>query len=166
MPSIYDDLPVFDIPENWILEFRGFFMGDGNASLLAYPRKKIKVYSYRPQFAVRLRSDERPFFDQIVGYLGGFLTEIKPGHRDKYRTNPTTMWARSGWGPCRAILEQVLLGSCLAAKKTRDIDILYEAILYRYTLGGRLGPEGRAKLAEYKGRIEAVRKYSDVKVLR
>lgn len=164
MPSIYDPIPVLSVPEPWRTEFRGFFMGEGNASLLAYPRKRLKVYSYRPQLAIRLRDDEGPLLEQIKGYLGGFLTTVKARmSKAGYMSNPTTLWAISGWGPCRAILEQVLLGTVLLAHKRYDLELLHEAILYRYTLGGRLGQEGRAKMAEYRLAIMAVRKYSGCK---
>ena len=162
MPSIYSPLPTLSVPETWALEFRGFFLGEGNASLLRYTRKRLSVPQYRPQLAIRLRDDEAPLFDQIVEYLGGFLTNV-PYRKSKggYHSNPAILWCLSGWGPCRVVLEQVLLDSTMIAHKCLDLSLLHEAILYRYTLGGRLGDRGRATLEEYRRKIMAVRKYSN-----
>ena len=154
--------PILDIPPDWRLEFRGFFMGEGCVQLLRYPRKKLNVWSYRPQLGIRLRADERPLINQILEYLGGLTTEVaKRTTKQGYTSNPSIFWYVSGWKRCRPIVEQVLLGSVLEAHKRLDLDLLHQAILYRFTLGNRLGQEGRDKMEEFREAIMNVRKYSD-----
>lgn len=154
----YDPEPYVlpSIDPIWAAEFRGFFWGDGCAGIdrRRYQSKKGPYYIYYPKLRVQLRDDDTPFLEEVCAVLGGGLY-----WRDRSISRPTTAWQIGGYAQVRTVLEDVLLGGSLPAKKRVDIEVLYEAVLARYDMPRKFDDESRAVIAEYYALLQSVKRY-------
>lgn len=154
---------VFDVDPWWAAEFRGFFCADGCAGLWqekrSYPRTRTNdvrcYYVYRPTLEFHLRADDKAFILDVKDKLGGSVSYL----RARGPTNPAVRWQASGWPRVFSILEQVLLGGILLAKKQRDFEILYAACLARAKMPWSLGKKNTEILKNFHDQLIAVKRF-------
>lgn len=141
-------LPVLD--DSWKAAFQGFFYGEGWIGLANF------TGSYSPRMNINLRIDDEPILVDIHSKLGGtHCTMVRSdGHTTQSR------WHLSGWPRVRAVIEAIFLNPILPAKKQRDIDLVYEAILTRYQMGHWFTPDDLAVLQSYYERSMAIKRFS------
>jgi len=153
---------ILHVDPVWAAEFRGFFYADGSALLAREKRKrpgKEPYYFYKPVLGIHQRDDEALLIHDVQDKLGGHLSSAGGYHRNGYYTRPTMRWSIASYPRVRGVLEAVLLGGCLPARKRADIDLLYELILARYRMPRYLRPEDKAVLVDYYEAIKAVKRY-------
>ncbi len=142
---------ISDLDPLWAAEFRGFFYGEGSATL------DNEHNHLSPRLTINLRLDDARILSDIQAKLGGALyTRRRSG-----REHDQCRWTATGWPRCRAILEKTgLTDACLLpAKKCRDAAMLYEAIVARHQMPHVLGDEDRAKLRDYYCRLQEVKRF-------
>lgn len=159
--GLYTPHPVvLDLDPIWAAEFRGFFYGDGCASLVRVRRKNVKSPTYQPQLHVRQRIDGWNMLKDFQQKLGGNVQPVKERVTPAgYHCAPGALWQVTGYARVRAILEESLLGGMIPAKKKEDIDLLYEAVLARFQMPLRLGQKNRDLLDQFVVRIQLVKRY-------
>ena len=143
----------------WAAEFRGFFYGEGCAMISLSKRGTL---IFQPVLKISLRADDVVVLRDIQDKLGGNLVDRDYSTQPSApsNANPGKEWYVVGWGRCRAVIEATgLTTAYLPCKKTRDIAILYEAILVRYQMPHLLGPEHRARLMEYRKSLQQVKEF-------
>jgi biotin operon repressor len=140
-----------DLDPLWAAEFRGFFYGEGSATL------DNEHNHLSPRLTINLRLDDARILSDIQARLGGALyTKRRSG-----REHDQCRWTATGWPRCREVLEKTGLtdGCLLPAKKCRDMAILYEAIRARYQMPYLLRDEDRSQLLDYYHRLQEVKRY-------
>lgn len=157
----YNPRPVvLDLNSVWAIEFRGFFWGDGCASLVRVARHDRKFPEYQPQLHVRQRADGWDMLKDFQEKLGGNVQRVKERVTPAgYHCAPGALWQVTGYSRVRAILETSLLGGVIPAKKREDIDLLYEAILARFQMPLRLGQKNRGILDRFVDRMQQIKRY-------
>jgi DNA-binding CsgD family transcriptional regulator len=158
-PSIlqpYEPAPVIipDLDPLWAAEFRGFFYGEGCATM------DNEHNHLSPRLTINLRLDDAQILDDIHTRLGGSIyTRTK--HYKGRNDHDQRRWTATGWPLCRAIIEKTgLASSCvLPAKKCRDLVLLYDAILARYSMPHFIRDDDRAKLLVYYNKLQEAKRY-------
>lgn len=141
------------LDEIWCAEFRGFFYGEGCAKI------DMCCGHHRPSLSIGLRADDHAVLEDMQSKLGGHLAS-KSEHRRNPNASPELKWFVVGWSPCRYVIEAVSLASGkLGAKKQRDVDILYEAILARYKMPKRMSHDDLEILRQYRIRLQEVKRF-------
>lgn len=155
------EMPVLPVLNPlWAAEFRGFFYGDGCASLNLSPGKTKK--HFQPMLKIGLRADDVVVLKDIHVKLGGNLIDRDYTNQPSAcaGANPAKLWYVVGWGHCRAVIEATGLASGhLPAKKTRDVALLYETILIRYQMPHLLGPKNREILMGYRAQLQEIKRF-------
>ena len=138
----------------WAAEFRGFFYADG---CIVIDRASN---SYRPYMTINLRADDEKVLEQIHAVLGGGMSRSAANHSGGRDGKPQARWYVASWPGCRAIIEATNLHRpVLLAKKRRDVQLLYEAILARYEMPNRMGPENKVILEKYRVQLQEIKRF-------
>lgn len=152
------EYPRPSVDQMWAAEFRGLFYGDG--CIYIGRRNYKKGHLYLPRMSVLARSDNRPMLEDLVEKLGGKIQDKGAKPSGKYICNPSCQWYLSGWSRCRGAIEAVsLCDGLIPAKKAREISLVYEAILVRYSMPYRLGPANVAILKRYYERSKELKHF-------
>jgi len=104
---------------------------------------------------ITLRLDDREILEDVYAKLGG---NVRPFERED--CNPQMKWTANGWRRCRAITEEVFLDCLMPAKKTREIELCYEAILARYQMPYWPTEENYKVLASFFTRLTELKQFS------
>ena len=144
----------------WAAEFRGFFWADGSAGMnrRQYTNKGgVRYPIYYPVLRIELRADNGPLLEHIKSVIGGNYYPKKPSHKGQW---PKVSWYIGGYSQCKTVIETILLGGIMPAKKRDDVDILYRAILERYSFQNRLTDVQRAVIHSFYLELKSVKLYS------
>jgi hypothetical protein len=159
-PSVrqpYKPKPVIikDLDPLWAAEFRGFFYGEGCATM------DNEHNHLSPKLFINLRIDDCQILHDIRDHLGGTISTRVKRFESGRNNHDQCRWAAAGWPLCRAIIEATgLATNCIMpAKKRRDLKLLYEAILARYSMPHLFRDDDRAKLLSYYHKLQEVKRF-------
>jgi hypothetical protein len=150
----------------WAAEFRGFFMADGSAFMVKASRSKkyasgkmVEIAPrYYPVLAIIVRLDDREAMLDIATKLGGRTYESRSYSKNR-NGSPKIQWSIHGWRHCRAVIESTLLNGSFPAKKCRDVELMYQAILDRYSMPQQLNQEQRLKIQSYYYQLKGLKRF-------
>lgn len=127
--ALPDPLPPVD--PIWAAEFRGLFYGDGYAGMKL--RSRPRPYGTpSPRLCIRQRCDNWDLLEEIQSVLGG---RVALRGRENAGSHPQAAWEIYGFADCLVVIEATgLHKGQLPANKQRDVQILHEAILARYSM--------------------------------
>ena len=117
---------------NWLA---GFVDGEGCFKVERALHHRKHYYTYRPGFAIALRSDDRPLLERIHSELGvGYLYTY---NRETTTTNRYSFFTVQGAAQCQVIVD-VFTRYPLRSKKASDFHIFARAVevAHGYRRGG------------------------------
>ncbi len=132
----------------WVAEFRGFFMGEGCASIIAGRRYRSRP-QYQPRLSIALREDDADVILDIHKHLGGNVIRCKRETRANYpNTKPACQWQLVGFSKLTNLLPLLLSGP-LPSKKREDIEIIYKMCLTRLAMPYNITQEQSLELSRF-----------------
>ncbi len=153
VPITLDLVDYSHVDPIWFAEFRGFFMGEGCATVAFYPNATSRAH-YQVQLAVALRDDDRDVVFDIKNKLGG-NSYIHPIYK---RSSPLATWQLVGWSRCTNLISFLVQGT-LPAKKRRDLLLLDELCQKRLQWPYNLEGDHLAELHRYYLALKDIKRY-------
>jgi len=153
-----EDVDLSHLDPAWVSAFVGFFLGEGYVTIRRQARKNGNVI-FTAIMMLNLREDDNEVLIDICDKLGGKVAYWKKPEP----WNPQVRWTVTGMKRLIAISE-LFIQSPFRAKKTRDIEILHEFLLYKINLKWPFTNEEKLKLNQYADMIHEVKRYSVVNV--
>ena len=143
----------------WLIEFRGFFYGEGCASVNA--QSSGRRLQYQPRLAVSLREDDVEVVLDLQEHLGGNVVRWHRETRPDYpNTRPSANWQLVGFSKLANLLP-LLLAGVLPAKKRKDLEILNEMCQVRLTMPFNLTDEHSKEMSRYYEALRSIKRYQE-----
>lgn len=140
------------VTSDWLLEFRGFFLGEGTAGINIANGPTGKL-SASVQLGVTQRADNLPYIHQIADRLGGNVRLVHEEGR-----NPMCFWQLTGLDNCLTVLK-LLYDPTNLHRKMEDIALCIEFIEWRKAQPLRLTSETRAIALDFVRRLRSIRDF-------
>lgn len=141
------------VTQEWLLEFRGFFLGEGTAGLNFCKGSTNGLHSVTVELTVTQRADNLPYIQEIANHMGGNVRLAKEKGK-----NQMCYWHLSGLDNCLTVLE-LLYDPTNLHRKMEDIALCIEFIKWRKAQPLRLTPETRATAKDYVYRLRSIRDF-------
>lgn len=152
-PRNYEPSPNPElVTQDWLLEFRGFFLGEGTATI--YCTNTKNKTTAQVSLSISQRADNIAYMQEIQTRLGGKIYITSEGR------NPISRWHLRGLDNCLTVLE-LLYSPANTHLKMQDIAICIEFIKWRQSVPFKLSEENRAIAINY---VEHLRSIRDFKV--
>ena len=138
----------------WLAEFRGFFCGEGCASVNSQSTGRRR--QYQPRLAISVREDDKDVILDIHAHLGGNVLRWKRDNRAS--SQPAAQWQLVGYSKLTNLLPLLLAGS-LPAKKKRDLELLYRMCQARAKMPYNLTDEHSEELRGYYEALRFIKRF-------
>lgn len=137
-------VPLETPSHEWLLQFTGFFLGDGCVT--------GSGKSARLVLAINQRADSRILMEDIVEKLGGTLYEYEVT-QTAAKSKRQCRWGISGWSRCLPVINMMLDHAILPARKFKELRLAKEWCEWRLNYSSFLGEEGRRINKDYAKRL-------------
>lgn len=142
----------------WLAEFRGFFFGEGCASVGVQPTG-FRRKQYQPRLAVSVREDDAEVIVDIYNHLGGNVKRLCRETRSNYtNTKPYAVWQLVGFSKLTNLLP-LLANGTLQAKKRKDLQLLNGMCQARLQMPYNLSDEHSAIMARYYEALRSIKRF-------